>query len=169
MQETHETGVWSLGREDSLEKEMATHSSSHSCLGNSMREGCSPWGRKELDTTEHTCWTLPFRQYLCLMLEGKPHEYSFYYSWYILCVFNTLKCTRFFFQGFLSLLKEAISVHLAHSWDTGAGVYQAPWRWTMCSTALCLQFSSVKSTSSAIPGRLEQDNVWSPLTTVLDT
>ena len=27
MQETQETQVWSLGREDSLEKEMATHSS----------------------------------------------------------------------------------------------------------------------------------------------
>ena len=34
-----ETGVPSLGWEDSLEKEMATHSSKHSCLGNSRDRG----------------------------------------------------------------------------------------------------------------------------------
>ena len=37
---TPETRVRSLGREDPLEKEMATHSS------------YSPWGHKELDMTE---------------------------------------------------------------------------------------------------------------------
>ena len=49
-----ETQVPSLGREDLLEKEMATHSSivpreSHGQRG---LAGCSPWGCKELDTTE---------------------------------------------------------------------------------------------------------------------
>ena len=49
-----ETWVQSLGWEDLLEKEMATHSSilpgkSH---GRRSLVGYSPWGRKELDTTE---------------------------------------------------------------------------------------------------------------------
>ena len=48
-----ETWVWSLGWEDPLEKEMATHCSilagkSH---GQGSLAGDSPWGRKELDTT----------------------------------------------------------------------------------------------------------------------
>ena len=48
-----ETWVRSLGREDPLEKEMATHSSilaweSH---GRRSLESYSPWGRKESDTT----------------------------------------------------------------------------------------------------------------------
>ena len=49
-----ETQVRSLGWEVPLEKEMATHSSilpgkSH---GQRSLAGCSPWGRKESDTTE---------------------------------------------------------------------------------------------------------------------
>ena len=49
-----ETWVRSLGWEDPLEKEMATHSSilpgkSH---GQRSLAGYSPWGREELDTTE---------------------------------------------------------------------------------------------------------------------
>ena len=48
------TWVQSLGREDLLEKEMATHSSflpgeSH---GQRSLVGYSPWGRKESDMTE---------------------------------------------------------------------------------------------------------------------
>ena len=50
---TWETQVQSLGREDPLEKEMATHSSA---LGKSHEQrslvGYGPWGRKESDTTE---------------------------------------------------------------------------------------------------------------------
>ena len=49
-----ETQVPYLGREDPLEKGMATHSSV--LPGESHRQrslaGCSPWGRKESDTTE---------------------------------------------------------------------------------------------------------------------
>ena len=49
-----ETCVQSLGQEDLLEKEMATHSSilpgeSH---GGMSLVGYSPWGRKELDMIE---------------------------------------------------------------------------------------------------------------------
>ena len=44
-----ETQVQSLGWEDPLEKEMATHSST---LGRRSVVGYSPWGRKELEKTE---------------------------------------------------------------------------------------------------------------------
>ena len=47
--------VQSLGREDSLEKEMATHSSIYAQKITWIEElgaGYSPWGRKELDMTE---------------------------------------------------------------------------------------------------------------------
>ena len=46
--------VWSLGREDLLKEEMATHSSILPGKSRGWRSlvGCSPWGRKESDTTE---------------------------------------------------------------------------------------------------------------------
>ena len=49
-----ETPVQSLGWEDPLEKEMATHCSILAGKSHGWRslEGCSPWGRKESDTTE---------------------------------------------------------------------------------------------------------------------
>ena len=50
-----ETWVRSLGWEDSLEKEMATHSSTLALKISWTEElgaGCSPWGRKESGTTE---------------------------------------------------------------------------------------------------------------------
>ena len=51
MQETRDE---SLGLEDPLEKEMATHSSILAWTIPWKEElvGYSPWGRKELDTTE---------------------------------------------------------------------------------------------------------------------
>ena len=44
-----EIWVWSLGREDLLEKEMATHSSMHAWKSHGQRRlvGYSPWGRKK--------------------------------------------------------------------------------------------------------------------------
>ena len=53
-----ETWVQSLGWEDPLEKEMATHSSTHVWKFHGWRSlvGYSPWGHKESDTTEQ----LPF-------------------------------------------------------------------------------------------------------------
>ena len=49
-----DTWVRSLGREDPMEKEMATHSSTLPGKFHKMRGliGYSPWGHKELDTTE---------------------------------------------------------------------------------------------------------------------
>ena len=50
-----ETQGRSLGQEDPLEKEMATHASLLACkilLLQRSVAGYSPWGRKELDTTE---------------------------------------------------------------------------------------------------------------------
>ena len=49
-----ETWVRSLGWEDPLEKEMATHSSilAWKIHGQRSLVDYSPWGRKELDTTE---------------------------------------------------------------------------------------------------------------------
>ena len=57
MQETQETWVQSLSQEDPLEKKKAVYSR---VLAWKMPwaeelEGCSPWGCRELDTTEHTC------------------------------------------------------------------------------------------------------------------
>ena len=39
MQETEEMQVWPLGWEDTLEKEMATHSLQYSCLENPVDKG----------------------------------------------------------------------------------------------------------------------------------
>ena len=49
-----ETWVQSLGQEDLLEKEMATHSSilAWKIPGQRNLVGYSPWGHKELDTTK---------------------------------------------------------------------------------------------------------------------
>ena len=55
MQETQETQFWSLGQEDPLEGEMATHYSilvwKISWTERSLVGFC-PWGRKESDMTE---------------------------------------------------------------------------------------------------------------------
>ena len=53
MQGTREMQVQSLGQEDALEKEMATHLSILAWISNEQRRlaGCSTWGHKELDTT----------------------------------------------------------------------------------------------------------------------
>ena len=54
MQETQETQVGSLGQEDLLEKEMATHCSILAWEIPWTRSPVvySPWGRKESDMTE---------------------------------------------------------------------------------------------------------------------
>ena len=55
-----ETQVRSLGQEDALEKEMATHSSILAWKIPWMEEPdrlYSPWGRKESDTTERLQFT----------------------------------------------------------------------------------------------------------------
>ena len=64
-----DTQVWSLGREDPLEKEMATHSTILAWKIPWTEDPGDPrswiWGRKESDTTErlHFHFLLPFRQF----------------------------------------------------------------------------------------------------------
>ena len=52
-----ETWIRSLGQEDPLEKEMATHSGILAAESHGQRSlvGCSPWGCRESDATEHAC------------------------------------------------------------------------------------------------------------------
>ena len=54
MQEIPAIWVQSLGQEDPLEEEMATHSSSHAeeIPGTEEPGGLQSWGHKESDTTE---------------------------------------------------------------------------------------------------------------------
>ena len=52
-----ETWVQSMGGEDPLEKGKATHSS---ILAGDLHGLCSPWGRKELDTSEQLSVSLDF-------------------------------------------------------------------------------------------------------------
>ena len=56
MQETEEAQVRSLGQEDPLEEEVATHSVFLPGKSHEQRslEGYSPWGHKEFETTEVT-------------------------------------------------------------------------------------------------------------------
>ena len=56
MQKTQETRVRSLGWEDPLEEGTATHSSilAQAIPWTEEPGGCSPWGLKEVDTTEAT-------------------------------------------------------------------------------------------------------------------
>ena len=65
-----ETRVRSLGQEDPLEKEMATHSSTHAWKIPRMEDlvGYSPWGCKESDTTER----LNFLLSLSKVVMGHP-------------------------------------------------------------------------------------------------
>ena len=46
--------VRSLDREDALEEEIATHSNIPAWRMDRSLAGYSPWGYKELDTTEHS-------------------------------------------------------------------------------------------------------------------
>ena len=64
-----ETRVWSLGQEDPLEKEIATHSSILAWKIHGLRSlvGYSPWGRKESDTTERLSLPFPIREALTLL------------------------------------------------------------------------------------------------------
>ena len=74
-----ETRVRSLGREDPLDKEMATHSV---CLpqklhGQRSLEGNSPRGHKELDTTE---WLTLLQDFLDFLFPKNSNQF-----WLVLC------------------------------------------------------------------------------------
>ena len=88
MQEMEETQVQSLHREDSLEKEMAIHSSvlAWKMPGQRSLVGYSPWGRKESDMAEQltqrvvTAWIGSTPESLRVFLEGSetPERESAY-------------------------------------------------------------------------------------------
>ena len=70
-----ETWVRSLGWEDPLEKEMATHSSTLAWKipGQRSLVGYSPWGHKESDMTERLHFSLHFQVFLdFLLLHSSP-------------------------------------------------------------------------------------------------
>ena len=58
-----ENQIWSLGREDPLEKEMATHCSilPGEFHGQMSLVGYSPWGHKESGTTEQPTQTSDYQ------------------------------------------------------------------------------------------------------------
>ena len=60
-----ETWIWSLGQEDPLEKEMATHSSILAWeIPWTEEPGYSPWGHKKSDVTEQLTLSLSFSVYI---------------------------------------------------------------------------------------------------------
>ena len=71
MQETQETQVQSLGKEDPLEKEMATHFSIPAWEIPGTEESGSPWGRKELYTSDWTQHTAPVKEIVNIFLTSK--------------------------------------------------------------------------------------------------
>ena len=79
MQETQEACVQSLGREDPLEQETATHSVflPGKFHGQRSLAGYSPWGCRELDTKEHIIFPGLLTQYpLCISLFFGPGQSS---------------------------------------------------------------------------------------------
>ena len=73
MQEIQETRVQSLGWEDPLQKEMATHSSilaSGKLHGQGSLMGYSPWGCKELNMTKYAHTALPLMVCFFVHLEN---------------------------------------------------------------------------------------------------
>ena len=71
-----DTPVQSLGLEDPLEEEMATHSSVLAGNSHGQRRlvGCNPWGLKELGTTEHASVHNHARTYHnTLLFKTLPH------------------------------------------------------------------------------------------------
>ena len=93
-----ETWLWSLGWEDPLEKEMATHSSTLAWKIPWMKERGrpQPWGRKESDTTEwlHFHVHAPVESSV-VTPAGIPHQgwdadplvYDSHFEWWT-CFFN---------------------------------------------------------------------------------
>ena len=74
MRETRETWVQSLGQEDPLEKEMATHSSIHvwEIPWTEKPAGNSPWGRKESDTSERLHFSLLNKVHASVFMNMEP-------------------------------------------------------------------------------------------------
>ena len=84
MQKTQEMWVPSLGQEDLLEEETATHSNilARESHGQRSLAGCSPKGCKESDTTEHSPSKCPPQG-----LHGQVQV------WPVVCVKHPQECT----------------------------------------------------------------------------
>ena len=101
MQETQETRVWSLGREDPLEKEIATHSvfllgKSH---GQRSLANYSPWGPEESHTTAVTeyahvsatrahTWERKLNENMVLSTKKTLFKNKWYLSWFLMTNLN---------------------------------------------------------------------------------
>ena len=127
------TQVWSLVREDPLEKEMAPTpvllpGKSH---GRRSLVGYSPWGRKELDTTErvhfhfHT-WDVQFDH----------HRFHKTWKWMLLCDANTShKSLLYHFQLSYTcpvyMLMLPVWPLCASELETREGIFVCSWRGEM--------------------------------------
>ena len=90
-----ETRVQSLGWEDPLEKGMASHSSILAWRIQWTEAGYSPWGHKELDTTERLTHT---HTYTYIVLSAVWENYTSCFVFYCLGVTVSNKC---FLHGIL--------------------------------------------------------------------
>ena len=114
MQEMEETQVRSLGQEDPLEEEMATHSSISAWRIPWREEPCSPWGRKRVGHNrmtkhQHTMCQIHSNS-LLLFLKYKINiftcfymleSYLFFFFKIYLCIlcFGCLYCCKRAFSG----------------------------------------------------------------------
>ena len=155
-----ETRVWSLGWEDTLEKEIATHSSTLSgkshgwiCL-----VGYSPWGHKELDTTEQLHFTsLHFfgTGMKTDLFQCCGHCWAFQICWHIEC--NTFTTSSFKVWNsstgipspplalFIVMLSKAhLTLHsrkFASRWVITPSWLSGSWR-SFCIVLLCILSTS---------------------------
>ena len=105
-----ETRVWSLGWEDPLEKEMAIHSRTIAWKIPWAEVGYSPWGHKELDTTERLHFHLP---------PVIPHEYSLFSQHRMHHMFFDLNDLFLFFpllSGLYSTMMSFWAFASSHGW-----------------------------------------------------
>ena len=110
-----ETQIQSLGQEDRLEEGVATHSSILAWRIPWTEEpgGCSPWGHKELDTTEatwHTCThRVVYWSKSCSPLQALLNALI---SLFKLCsyVFIPVLCTHSTCPGFTELITLSVLI-----------------------------------------------------------
>ena len=119
-----ETWVWSPGREDPLEEEMATHPSVPAWRIPWMEEpgGYNSWGRKESDTTEQRSTHIN----ICAQFSGKRSSASLRlkpqntttgsYDSYTICIFVCLKVLFcFILRNFIFSPEWLTGCHISHS------------------------------------------------------
>ena len=114
MQETQGTPVRSLGREDPLEKGMATHSSIFAWKIHGQRSlaGHSPYGQKESDTSEHTQKSLLDTRFVNISVG----YLSFFYLFILFIVsFAVQKLFSLMWSYFLFLLLLLVLFNFTHN------------------------------------------------------